>query len=245
MRRSDQRGVALILVLTVLVVVTLLGMVALRGVLMEERMSAHMSDRSRAFQAAESALRTAEDKVREAAEAGRPIGVDCASAGVTCPGTPANVGTASSGKCAANTPGCWLGVAPALAHSAEAAGAPQYYIEYMGNIEVSVEGAQSRPGASAGRRGAAQTTHGRSIYRISARSHDARGDRALVALQATLEWRKAAPATAEANASGADGSPVLDDTIAAVPDGGTRDRQRPPTGSGRLSRISWRELQLD
>lgn len=55
-----ERGVALIVVLVLLLIVTLLGLASLRGTLLEERMSANLYDRSLSFQAAESALREAE-----------------------------------------------------------------------------------------------------------------------------------------------------------------------------------------
>jgi len=55
-----QRGIALAVVLILLVVMSLLAVVSLRGTLMEERMSAGMTDRSLGFQAAEAALREGE-----------------------------------------------------------------------------------------------------------------------------------------------------------------------------------------
>ncbi len=55
-----QRGVALLIVLILLLVMTLLGLASLRGSLMEERMSAGLYDRSLGFQASEAALREAE-----------------------------------------------------------------------------------------------------------------------------------------------------------------------------------------
>lgn len=60
-----QSGVALIVVLILLMVMTLLGLASLRGTLMEERMSANLFDRSLAFQAAESALREAEARLAQ------------------------------------------------------------------------------------------------------------------------------------------------------------------------------------
>lgn len=64
---SRQRGVALAVVLILLLVMTLLGLAAMRGTLMEERMSANLFDRSLAFQATEAALREG-----EALAAGKP-----------------------------------------------------------------------------------------------------------------------------------------------------------------------------
>jgi type IV pilus assembly protein PilX len=55
-----QQGIALIVVLILLLVMSLLAIVSLRGTMMEERMSANMADRSLSFQAAEAALRQGE-----------------------------------------------------------------------------------------------------------------------------------------------------------------------------------------
>jgi len=58
--RRRQRGVALAVVLILLLVMTMLAVASLRGVLLEERMSASVRDRSLSFQAAEAALREGE-----------------------------------------------------------------------------------------------------------------------------------------------------------------------------------------
>lgn len=58
-----QGGVALVIALILLVLMTLVGLTAMRGVTLEERMSANTYDRSLSFQAAESALKEAEDFV--------------------------------------------------------------------------------------------------------------------------------------------------------------------------------------
>ena len=55
-----QRGVTLVVVLVLLLVVTMIALISLRGTLMEERMSANVLDRSLAFQSAEAALRAGE-----------------------------------------------------------------------------------------------------------------------------------------------------------------------------------------
>ncbi|UHQ19276.1 PilX N-terminal domain-containing pilus assembly protein [Lysobacter sp. KIS68-7] len=59
-RPQSQRGIALIVVLILLVVMSMLAIVSLRGTLLEERMSSNMTDRSLSFQAAEAALREGE-----------------------------------------------------------------------------------------------------------------------------------------------------------------------------------------
>lgn len=58
--RLKQSGVALVVVLLLLLVVTLLGLAAMRGTLLQERMAGNSVARSESFQAAEAALREAE-----------------------------------------------------------------------------------------------------------------------------------------------------------------------------------------
>ncbi len=60
---ARQRGIALIMGLMFLVVLTLLGMAAMRGTILEERMAGNARDRDLAFQAAEAALRAAEQQI--------------------------------------------------------------------------------------------------------------------------------------------------------------------------------------
>ena len=57
---NAQRGAALIISLVLLAVMTLIGVFAMRGTTLEERMAGNMRDRDMAFQAAEGALRDAE-----------------------------------------------------------------------------------------------------------------------------------------------------------------------------------------
>lgn len=59
-----QRGVVLAVVLILLLVMTLLAIASLSGTLMEERMSTAQFDRNMAFQAAEAAMREAEEVAR-------------------------------------------------------------------------------------------------------------------------------------------------------------------------------------
>jgi type IV pilus assembly protein PilX len=58
---ARQRGAVLIMALLLLVVMTLLGLSAMRGAVMEERMAGNAHDHNMAFQAAESGLRDAAD----------------------------------------------------------------------------------------------------------------------------------------------------------------------------------------
>lgn len=55
-----QRGIALVVVLLLLLVVTLIGLAAMRGTLLQERMAGNVAARGVAFQTAEAVLREAE-----------------------------------------------------------------------------------------------------------------------------------------------------------------------------------------
>lgn len=71
-----QRGAALIIGLIMLLILTLLGVTAISNVTLQEKMAGSLIDRSRAFQAAEIALRRAEDYVnnRNAAQSDATTG---------------------------------------------------------------------------------------------------------------------------------------------------------------------------
>lgn len=62
---SRQRGAVLIISLVILVAMTLVGTVAIRNTVLEERMAGNWRDQTLAFQAAEAALREAEYKVQK------------------------------------------------------------------------------------------------------------------------------------------------------------------------------------
>ncbi len=59
----NQRGISLLVVLVLLIVTSILGIAVLRSSAMQERMAGNLRDRSLAFQAAETALRYAQDAV--------------------------------------------------------------------------------------------------------------------------------------------------------------------------------------
>lgn len=120
---AQQRGVALVIVLILLLVMTLLGLASMRGTLLEERMSGNLFDRSLAFQAAEAALRQGE------------------ALAVTKPVFP-TAGCDAAGLCAQPAPAAglldrWLdpvfnGWVNATVSLGATAGTPQYFIEDMG-----------------------------------------------------------------------------------------------------------------
>src|SRR5699024_3480215 len=86
-RAGNQRGVALVIALILLIVVTLLGLTAVRTTTLQNKMAANQYDRQLAFQASAAALLVAGDKIRAAAATqSAPAGFeDCSSSSnVTC-----------------------------------------------------------------------------------------------------------------------------------------------------------------
>lgn len=121
-----QSGAALIVVMLLLLAMTLLGLATLRGTIMEERMSANMYDRSLGFQAAEAALREAENRLLQPGTlASFPNLADSCSPSGLC-STPVS----ADGKLErADDPDFdgWVSAAPV----SSIAGSPEYFIEYM------------------------------------------------------------------------------------------------------------------
>lgn len=166
----SQRGVSLIVVLILLLVVTLLGLAILRTTVLEERMSANLFDRSLSFQAAETALREAENDILQAQQANitvRPNWGNCLN--IVCETTPPADAVWTTASTATQSP-----LSP---------GAPQYYVQYLGQytnadklgLGNSINSNQYGGG------GATALAH---YYRIFARSHNPAGsDRSSVLLQ--------------------------------------------------------------
>jgi len=119
---KHQAGVSLIIVLLLLLVITLLGLASLRGVLMEERMTASQADRGLSFQAAEQALRLAEEVA--AGHPAFPTGSTCVNG--LCP-PPVSTNTDRWDVAAT-----WTGTASAVVNVGNAA-QTRYIIEWMRN----------------------------------------------------------------------------------------------------------------
>ncbi len=160
-QRQPQQGVALIIALVLLVIMTLLGLSAMRTVSLEERMTGHTYDRSLSFQSAEAALREAESW----AEANKPTpatGTACNSDGVC--GAPAATAT---NRWADSSFSGWKTATAVVSGSNSVS--TQYFIEYLGNTFPCVPNDLTQ--SSDCKR-----------YRITARSN-AGSDRASVMLQ--------------------------------------------------------------
>ncbi len=126
-----ERGVALIISLILLTLMSLVGMASVRAISKEERMVAQTFDRSVAFQAAESALREAEGWIEQA---GRPS--PAANADCTMMGTPNQV--MACGSLATPTVPRWISSSFTDWTDATVVGTgsltitPEYFVEYLG-----------------------------------------------------------------------------------------------------------------
>lgn len=179
MRKSGQRGVALVVALILMVVATLIGLSSIRGTNLQERMSANMYDRSLAFQRAESALRDAERAITANWRITDLGGADCSPAsGNLCGAVPA-------ANAAWTTVGGTYNV-----NNDKAPGTPQYFIQFMGTGS-----SQSSLGLDAnadyGNYGNTYPPDNVAYYRVTARSSipaDAQAvDRSIVVLQSTVK----------------------------------------------------------
>ena len=115
-----QRGFSLLVVLILLIVMSVLGVAVLRSSAMQERMSANMRDRSLAFQAAESAMRYAQDEVLGLAASNWdkkvPTTTDCTNTSI----------------CPAGSAAAWRAVPAGKYDATRLTAAPEYWVEYLG-----------------------------------------------------------------------------------------------------------------
>ncbi len=127
MKPKGQRGVALVIALVLLVVMTLLGLSSMRGTVLQERMSANMYDRSLALQRSEAALRAAEAAITENFDITALDGVDCSVAtGVACPLVPDSTFDDDDTN--------WVDVDADFEMNADKTlGTPQYHVQLLGS----------------------------------------------------------------------------------------------------------------
>ena len=176
--RANQSGVALVVALILLVVVTLVGLAAVRGTIMQQKMAGNMYDRQIAFQNAEAAMRAATASI---ATSPGDIARNCQSASVVCLADPFND---------PNLPANSIKDLNKALYTAGtlATGQPQYVIENMGNFQDPASNTgfnQSANSHNYGVNGGAITNI---YYRVTARSGDpTKGDRAVVVLQAMIK----------------------------------------------------------
>lgn len=126
---SAERGAALIVSLLILVIMTMLGLAALRGVTQQERMAGNSQSRSISFQAAEKAMRDIEQTIEATTPRITQATGTCAvvSTLMTC-GSP----TASAVPRWKDT-GFTHWTDGAAVGTSSLAITPKYFIEYLGN----------------------------------------------------------------------------------------------------------------
>jgi type IV pilus assembly protein PilX len=180
---SSQRGVALVVALVLLVVITLVGLAAVRGTIMQQKMASNLFDRQLAFQGAEAAMRAAALRI-----AGNPgdIARNCQAGGVVCPGNPFDDSTLPASKIITVTTGTTAGQYTA---STMATSQPQYVIENMGNWYDPSSSTGYNQSANSQNYGAQGLSTTSVYYRVTARSGDPAtvGDRAVVVLQSVIK----------------------------------------------------------
>lgn len=119
--QQRQQGVALLVGLILLIIMTLLGLSGMRSIVHQEKMATGTYDRSLMFQAAEAALRQAEERVES--DKPTPTASGCVD-GICTPlaasATPRWKDTSFTGWYTAST-------------TQSLAGAAQYIVEYMGS----------------------------------------------------------------------------------------------------------------
>lgn len=184
-RRADQRGVALVVALILLVVITLVGLAAVRGTIMQQKMASNLYDRQVAFQNTEAAMRAATALVST-----NPgiIARNCQAASVVCLSNPFTDPQFPTGKIQTVATGTAAGQ---FTVGSVAAGQPQYVVENMGNWVDTTSSTGFNQSANSQNYGAQGTSTTAVYYRITARSGDPAvvGDRAVVMLQATIKQR--------------------------------------------------------
>ncbi len=132
---GGQRGAALIVSLIMLVIMTMIGLVAIRGVTQQERMAGNSQSRNVSFQVNEKTLRDIEERV----EANNPRLTQTAGtcAAVVSAGTPASImvcgtpSTADAPRWRDSSFASWTDWVEV--GSGTAALTPEYFVEYLGN----------------------------------------------------------------------------------------------------------------
>lgn len=135
-----QKGVALVVGLLLLLVMTVVGVSSLKTVTMEERMSTNAYDRSLAFQAAEAALRVGEQTALSQSQTGNSGFVD---GGLYTDNDDTACGSSScqNGLCSQPDNNCaarWLdngfnNWTNANVTLGSLAGTPEFFVEYLGD----------------------------------------------------------------------------------------------------------------
>lgn len=180
-----QSGIALVVGLLLLVVVTLVGLAAMRGTITQHLMAANFYDRQTAMQDAEAGLRVAQWTLQNAPGTITLVR-DCSVSGANCTGDPFTDPNLPANAIQTVAAGAGAGQ---FTPSGVAAGQPEYVVENMGpwsDPNSSTGFGQTANAAQYGAQGLSTTV---TYYRITARSGDPAniGDRSVVTLQAMVK----------------------------------------------------------
>ena len=180
---GHQRGVALVIAMVLLIVMALMGLAAMRGTIMQQKMSANLYDRQVAFQNAEAALRAAAAMIPSNPAL---IARNCQSPSVTCMANPFDDSGLPSSSI--HTVGVGSGSGQYTAGT-NAVGQPQFVVENMGNWADPNNSTGFNKTANAHNYGAQGKSTTAVFYRITARSSDSAtaNGRAVVVLQAMVK----------------------------------------------------------
>lgn len=181
---AQQRGIALIVALLLLILISLVGLAAVRGTIMQQKMASNQYDREVAFQNSEAALRAAAQVVVADPKAAfirncAPLGgAACLADPFSDPQRPANAIQAVKGGSAAGQ----------FTVSGIATGQPEFVVENMGTFQdpATIGLNQTANSTQYGGSGPGQSY---TFYRITARSGDPTktGGRAVVTLQTLIK----------------------------------------------------------
>lgn len=175
-----QRGIALVVVLILLIVVTLLGLAAIRGTTLLQRLTGNFYDRNVAFQNAEAGLMVAAQMIQSGTFTSART---CNAPSTVCPSNPFDDSKLPAGSIQAVGTGTAAG---SYTKGATAATQPQYVIENMGTWADPTANTGYNQTANSFQYQSAGTNITAIYYRITARSGDPAtvGDRSVVTLQA-------------------------------------------------------------
>lgn len=177
---TQQRGVALIMALIMLIVVTLVALSGMRNTSLQEKLAGNLYDRAIALQSADFALAAAEAWIlsneRSVILQNASV-VDCSQAASNCPAIPGNTFQANGDG--------WTSVQlgegeHGFNDSVKAGSNPQYFIQYLGlkNSEANTSTKESvlslQYGATGG--GGSNDSPQNATYRVTARSSQPTND---------------------------------------------------------------------
>lgn len=173
-----QRGVALVVALVLLVVVTLVGLAAIRGTTMQQQMTSNFYDREIGFQSAEAALRAGESWV-VANSTNTTTLRNCTNQ--QCIADPFDSGGALGGE---------IQSVPTATFDAGTLGTgqPQYVVEFMGVCSSTSSGNFQFTNDQNNQGGGGSLTASGTCYRVTARSNPnaATNERSQIILQSIV-----------------------------------------------------------